>query len=226
MTPTSAAEARYATCTSWHAVMGRISKAQVSNKPAKHSHGGTPEVGLTKQTPAYVTLHKGQPARLCRGSPCRTASWGLDKDLTAIRVIGRPADQGSRGGQLGSHDRRGDLGTARRAPAARSAARLGRAGHGSRQLKSASPFFRGCPPPALRTGRSNGVVSCFGRWGTGLAQDQVSELALLPVGVGRAHALFDVEQGGQPTRVRRRSEVEFVRVSRDAHAIQFSSCSP
>lgn len=50
-------------------------------------------MGLTKHTPAYVTLHKGQPARLCRVSPCRTASWGLDKDLTAIRVIGRPADQ-------------------------------------------------------------------------------------------------------------------------------------
>ncbi len=43
MTPTSAAEARYATCISWHAVMGRISKAQVSNKRAKHSHGELPK---------------------------------------------------------------------------------------------------------------------------------------------------------------------------------------
>jgi len=66
MIPTSAAAARYATCTSWYAVMGRMSKAQVSNKRAKHSHGGTPDVGLTKHTPAYVTLPKEQPARLCR----------------------------------------------------------------------------------------------------------------------------------------------------------------
>jgi len=36
----------------------------------------------------------------------------------------RHAGRGSRGGQLGSQDRRDDLGTARRAPAARSAARL------------------------------------------------------------------------------------------------------
>src|SRR6516165_1069561 len=43
------------------------------------------------------------------------------------------------------------------------------------------------------SGRSNGVVSCFRRWGTGLAQDQVRELAQLPVRVGRAEALFDVE---------------------------------
>ena len=69
------------------------------------------------------------------------------------------------------------------------------------------------------SGRSNGVVSCFRRWGTGLAQDQVRELAQLPVRVGRAEALFDVEQGGQLTRVRRRSGVEFIWVNGDAHAI-------
>ena len=45
------------------------------------------------------------------------------------------------------------------------------------------------------------------------------ELAQLPAGVGRAQALLHVEQGGQPTRVRRRSGVEFVRVSRDAYAV-------
>jgi len=53
-----------------------------------------------------------------------------------LSLLGR----GSQGGQHGSHDRRDDLGTARRAPAARSAARLGQAGHGSRQLKNASAF--------------------------------------------------------------------------------------
>jgi hypothetical protein len=50
-------------------------------------------------------------------------------------------------------------------------------------------------------------------------QDQVRELTQLPVRVGRAQALFNVEQGGQLTRARRWSGVEFVRVNRDADAI-------
>ena len=70
-----------------------------------------------------------------------------------------------------------------------------------------------------RSGRSNGVVSCFRRLGTSLAQDQVRELAQLSVRVGRAEPLFDVEQGGQLTRVRRWSGVKFIRVNCDAHAI-------
>src|SRR5690348_5576667 len=57
----------------------------------------------------------------CRlGAAVRTG----DGTVPAVRGM-RSAGRGSRGGQLGGHGRRDDLGTARRAPAARSAARLG-----------------------------------------------------------------------------------------------------
>jgi hypothetical protein len=47
----------------------------------------------------------------------------------------------------------------------------------------------------------------------------VRELPQLPVGVGGAEALLDVEQGGQQARVRRRRRVEFLRIDGDAHAV-------
>jgi hypothetical protein len=47
----------------------------------------------------------------------------------------------------------------------------------------------------------------------------VRELAQLPVRVGRAKTLFDGEEGGQLTRIRRRGRVEFVRVYGDPHAV-------
>jgi hypothetical protein len=52
-----------------------------------------------------------------------------------------------------------------------------------------------------------------------LAQNQVSELPQLPVGVGGAKAFFDVEERGQLTWFRRRSRVEFLWVNRDPHAV-------
>ena len=75
------------------------------------------------------------------------------------------------------------------------------------------------PPVRLDSGAHEGgcVVSSrhldpVGRGGRRPAQDQVRELAQLPVRVGGAQAFFDVEERGQFRGVSRRRGVEFLRV--------------
>ena len=113
--------------------------AHGAREPRTHGRRGVPDVLPDGKLRAVAT------GRL--GAAIRTGG-------RAVPAVGgmRHAGRGSRGGQLGSHRGRGDLGTARRAPAARTAARQGHAGHRSRQLKSALAFTQSTRPMSPRPG--------------------------------------------------------------------------
>lgn len=69
--------------------------------------------------------------------------------------------------------------------------------------------------PDGRSRHSGPVVRCRGR----PAEDQVRELAQLPVRVYGTKTLFNVEERGQFPGIRRRWGVEFFRVDSDPHAV-------
>ena len=101
--------------------------AHGAREPRTHGRRGVPDV-----------LPDGELRTMAKrrlGAADRTGGRAV-RAVCGLRHTGR----GSGGGQLGSHHRRDDRRTARRAPAARPAARLGHAGHRSRQPNSASAF--------------------------------------------------------------------------------------